>query len=172
VAQILETMQNWRDTMQAELPGFRDRVYEARLDKAAGEGGLNLGMDAATIRRLQGRGTRVGEAIAETFDWNQHFFTRYLIAMQQLELGLLGNMSEGGPVLRRGVHGALEARLSDFAAGDVRARELFGRDANWLRQAGAASWEMLQAAARWEAFGRYLSDQPRPRPSMRIVPDV
>ena len=172
VGQILETMQNWRDTMQAELPGFRDRVYEARLDKAAGEGGLNLGMDSATIRRLQDRGTRVGEAIAETFDWNQHFFTRYLIAMQQLELGLLGNMSEGGPVLRRGVHGALEARLSDFEAGDVRAAELFGRDATWLRQAGAASWEILQAAARWEAFGRYLSDQPRPRPSMRIVPDV
>jgi predicted acylesterase/phospholipase RssA len=172
VAQILETMQNWRDTMQAELPGFRDRVYEARLVKEAGEGGLNLGMDAATIKRLQYRGTRVGEAIAETFDWNQHFFTRYLIAMQQLELGLIGNVGEVGSALRRGVHGALQSRLSDFAAGDIRAGELFGRDATWLRQAGAASWEMLQAAERWAAFGRFLSDQPRPRPSMRIVPDV
>jgi hypothetical protein len=165
VAQILEIMQNWRATMQAELPGFRDRVYEARLDKAAGEGGLNLGMDAATIRRLQDRGTRVGEAIAETFDWDQHFFTRYLIAMQQLELGLLGNMSEGGPVLRRGVHGALEARLADFAAGDVRARELFGRDANWLRQAGAASWEI---AAGHGAVGGLRAIPERPAPAQAV----
>jgi hypothetical protein len=172
VAQILETMQNWRDTMQAELPGFRDRVYEARLDKGAGEGGLNLGMDGATIRRLQDRGARVGDAIAETFDWDQHFFTRYLIAMQQLELGLLGTVGEGGPGPRRGVHGAFKARLADFAAGDVRARELFGRDATWLRQAGVATWDLVQAAERWGAFGRYVSDEPRPRPSMRIVPDV
>jgi hypothetical protein len=171
LGQVADTMQNWRDTMQSELPGFRDRVYEARLDKRAGEGGLNLGMDEATIGRLQDRGRRIGEAIVQTFDWKQHYFTRYLVAMQQLEVGLVGTVG-GHPLLRRGLLGALEGRVADFAVGNVGAAELFGRDANWLLPAGAASWNLVQGATAWTEFGHYVSDQPRPRPSMRIVPDI
>jgi hypothetical protein len=52
--QILDTMQNWRDTMQAELPGYRERVAPVPL--AAGEGGLNLDMSAEAIADLMERG--------------------------------------------------------------------------------------------------------------------
>ena len=169
-AQILETMQNWRDTLQSELPGFRDRVYEARLDKDAGEGGLNLAMDVGTIQRLQDRGGRVGTAIADTFDWDQHFFNRYVVAMQQLENGLLGGESRGRE--RGGVHGAFSGRRDRFKAGDVGAVELFGHDALWLRSAGEATWTLVTAAERWADFGRYVSDIPRPQPVMRIIPEV
>jgi hypothetical protein len=168
-AQVLDTMQNWRDTLQSELPGFRDRVYQARLDKEQGEGGLNLTMDDATIKRLQSRGRRVGEAIVQTFDWDQHFYTRYLIAMQQLELGLVGE--EAAPQ-RASVARAFPPRAHLFAAGDVGADELFGRDPRWLRAAGAATSALLEQAAGWGAFGHYVSDAPKPRPSMRITPDV
>lgn len=170
-AQILETMQNWRDTLQSELPGFRDRVYEARLDKKAGEGGLNLGMDAGTVRRLQERGGRVGRAILKTFDWDQHFFTRYLVAMQQLERGLLGGESEAG-IERSGLRGAFAGRRGGFAAGDVGARDLFGRDTYWLPPAGAATWALVEGAEKWNEFDRYVSDQPKPQPVMRVVPDI
>jgi predicted acylesterase/phospholipase RssA len=169
-AQILETMQNWRDTLQSELPGFRDRVYEARLDKDAGEGGLNLGMDTATIERLQGRGERVAGAILDTFDWNQHFFNRYVVAKQQLEIALVGGNPAG---LHRGsVKESFSPRRASFAAGEVGAGELFGRDAAWLRSAGDATWSLVIAAERWADFGRYASDIPRPQPVMRLVPDV
>lgn len=172
VAQILETMQNWRDTLQSEIPGFRDRVYEARLDMDAGEGGLNLGMDTATIERLQGRGGRVGQAIVDTFDWDQHFFTRYLVAMQQLEIGFVGGEVSGVQMERGGVHGAFSPRRDRFSAGDVGAGEMFGRDATWLRSAGDATWALVTAAERWADFGRYVSQLPRPHPVMRVIPDV
>jgi predicted acylesterase/phospholipase RssA len=48
--QILETMQNWRDKAQAELPGFSDRIQDIPL--GPGEGGMNLTMDPATVQRL------------------------------------------------------------------------------------------------------------------------
>jgi hypothetical protein len=170
VAQILETMQNWRDTLQQELPGFRDRVYEARLDKEQGEGGLNLGMDAPTIERLQNRGGHVADAILKTFDWDQHFFTRYLVAMQQLELGLLGDAPAGGR--SSGVRESFAERREQFAAGEVGAGELFGREPAWLPPAGRATWDLVTLAEGWEAFGRFVSDRPRPRPVMRVIPDV
>jgi Patatin-like phospholipase len=169
VAQILEVMQNWRDTLQSEIPGFLDRVYEARLDKSAGEGGLNLGMEVDTVRRLQGRGDRVGAAIVRGFDWDQHFFTRFLVAMQQLELGLLGSEAPTEP---GGVQAAFSARRDRFSAGQVGAAELFGRDAAWIRAAGEATWALVTAAERWADFGRYVSASPRPRPVMRVTPDV
>ena len=162
-------MQNWRDTLQSEIPGFRDRVYEARLDKWAGEGGLNLGMDVETVRRLQARGDRVGAAIAGGFDWDQHFFTRFVVTMQQLELGLLGAEA---PREAGGVQAALSPRRDRFSAGDLGARELFGRDATWIRAAGEATWDLVAAANRWADFGRFVGDAPRPRPVMRIIPDV
>jgi predicted acylesterase/phospholipase RssA len=172
VSQMLDTMQNWRDNLQSELPGFRDRVYEARLDKDAGEGGLNLGMDAATIQRLQDRGARVGRAIVETFDMDQHFFTRFLVAMQQLELGLLGGEVPGTGIIRSGAKEAFAARKKRFADGDLGAKELFGHDAPWLPRAGAATWELMELARTWEGLGRFVGDHPRPHPVTRVVPDV
>lgn len=171
-AQVLDTMQNWRDTLQSELPGFRDRVYEARLDRARGEGGLNLAMDAETIARLQDRGGRVGEAIVGTFDMDQHFLTRYLVTMQQLEFGLVGG---GLPGARRrtGVQAAFAARRAGFAQGDVGAHELFGRPPAWLPGAGAATWELIDRADSWcDGFGGYIGGAPIPIPVMRVVPDI
>jgi predicted acylesterase/phospholipase RssA len=172
--QILETMQDWRDTLQSELPGFRDRVYEARLDKAKGEGGLNLGMDADTVRRLQDRGRRVGDAMVKTFNMDQHFFTRYVVAMEQLELGLVGGDVAATGTRRAGVADAFAPRRSGFAAGDVGADELFGRDPDWLRAAGEATWDLVETARGWQEFGRFVSEEgaPRPRPVKRITPDV
>src|SRR6185503_4477379 len=57
--QIKEAMENWRDSSQAELPGFRDRICQIRLYK--GEGGLNLNMDDEVVKRLIERGKRAGE---------------------------------------------------------------------------------------------------------------
>ena len=172
VGQMLDTMQNGRDVLQSELPGFSDRVYEARLDKDAGEGGLNLAMDMRTIQRLQGRGARVGEAIGRTFDWDQHFFTRYLVAMQQLEQGLVGGEAEGKSIQQGGLLDSFSERRERFAAGDVGARDLFGRNRSWLPAAGTATWNLVESAQGWTAFGRYVGDRPRPRPVMRLVPHV
>jgi hypothetical protein len=169
--QIMDTMQNWRDTVQSEIPGSRDRVYEARLDKDAGEGGLNLGMDVRTISRLQDRGNRVGEEILKTFDWDQHFFDRYLVAMREVERELLGQKTAGGE-RRGGLSEAFELRRRQFEKGDLGAKELFGHDATWVMGAGHGTSKLLEVVQQWSEFKGFASKDPEPHPVMRVVPDV
>jgi len=84
--QLLDAARNWRDNLQSELPGYRDRICQIRLTHE--EGGLNLNMPAPIIARLVARGIQAGDTICgPTFDWNQHRFTRYLTLMQALQSG-------------------------------------------------------------------------------------
>jgi hypothetical protein len=64
--QILNAARNWRDNMQAELPGYRDRVCQIRLTET--EGGLNLNMSADVVKRLVERGES-GRRDHERFDF-------------------------------------------------------------------------------------------------------
>jgi hypothetical protein len=78
VQQIVDAVQNWRDSAQAELAGFRDRVCVLRLGE--GEGGLHLDMDAATLRQLVNDGREAGRKLGERFDdrgLEDHFRIRY-----------------------------------------------------------------------------------------------
>jgi predicted acylesterase/phospholipase RssA len=84
--QILNAALDWRDTMQAELPGFRDRVCQIRLTKQ--EGGLNLDMPADVVTALETRGKQAGDKIVSEFSWDCHLFARYLTFMQVMQDGL------------------------------------------------------------------------------------
>jgi predicted acylesterase/phospholipase RssA len=78
VQQIVDAVQNWRDSAQAELDGFRDRVCVLRLGE--GEGGLHLDMDAATLRQLVDDGREAGALLSEQFTPDglaRHIRTRY-----------------------------------------------------------------------------------------------
>lgn len=92
--QIKETMQNWRDNLQAELAGYRERVCAVRF--APGEGGLNLRVEAPAIMTLMQRGHRAGELLADalpmsvppdppTRQWSMHCLTRFGILMALLK---------------------------------------------------------------------------------------
>ena len=82
---IKNTMQNWRDNMLLHLPGQRDRIGHVLLRDD--EGGLNLTMDAETIRRVAGKGreaaedlrARFGDAPAPgvTLTWRNHRWVRF-----------------------------------------------------------------------------------------------
>lgn len=81
----LATSRDWRDKAQLTLPGFRDRIV--RVFQNADEGGLNLDMDSATIRRLQERGRLAARKLVTQFDapvfahgatgWDNHRWVRY-----------------------------------------------------------------------------------------------
>jgi predicted acylesterase/phospholipase RssA len=85
--QILNAALDWRDTMQAELPGFRDRICQIRLTKK--EGGLNLAMPKEVVEALETRGQDAGDKIATQFRWNCHLYERYLTFMQVMQDGLI-----------------------------------------------------------------------------------
>lgn len=79
---IRDTTQNWRDSVQLEMPGFRDRVVHVGL--ADNEGGMNLAMSAPTIEAVAGRGYDAGERLADAFSspkpdgyWDTHRWVRY-----------------------------------------------------------------------------------------------
>ena len=84
--QILSAALDWRDTMQAELPGFRDRICQIHLSKR--EGGLNLDMPPDVVAALVARGREAGETVATKFDWDCHRYMRYLTFMQVMQDGL------------------------------------------------------------------------------------
>ncbi len=88
---ILNTTMDWRDNLQAVAPGFRDRI--AAVELCADEGGLNLNMPTKLIEDLTNRGKACGEEL-KGFDFSQHAFTRYRIALCGLE-EYLASMDRG-----------------------------------------------------------------------------
>jgi predicted acylesterase/phospholipase RssA len=162
--QIKDTMQNWRDTLQSELPGYRDRVCQIRFGKA--EGGLNLNMDPLTIETLIARGDEAGRKIRSTFDerqWRQHRWVRYLTLMAQLQDNL---HRVGGPF------GLFAPELGEGLPEVSVYRD--GRDPAWCAQANEATATLLALAGEWGPAPLRLDldglGGPLPRPDMRIVP--
>jgi predicted acylesterase/phospholipase RssA len=175
--QIADVMQNWRDSMQAEVPGFRDRICQIRL--GPGEGGLNVNMGRAAIDSLIRKGAAAGETIVETFDephWQNHRFTRYLTSMQRLQVELQrmgGRFEDFGPFLAEGAAGVDEFRMC--------------HDEAWCAVAARETGDLLSVSGRWGPEGGvdFFRDQgcradpeacphcePEPRPALRIVPNV
>jgi hypothetical protein len=83
VGAIINTMQNWRDKLQATAAGYRDRIVHIRL--CPDEGGLNLNMPPEVITKLSNRGRIAGQLVSEHFDLASHIFTRYRITMCALQ---------------------------------------------------------------------------------------
>jgi predicted acylesterase/phospholipase RssA len=74
LAQIVNTMQNWRDQIQFPYPGYRDRIVQ--ISQLADEGGLNLNMPRRNIERLADAGEHAAEQLDTRFrieeGWNNH----------------------------------------------------------------------------------------------------
>jgi len=161
---IKDTMQNWRDTMQSELPGFRDRVCQIRFEP--GQGGLHLNMEEADITTLVKRGRQAGREILRTFTdqhWEQHRYVRYLTLMAQLQDNLhraRQPYEEFAPRLEQGLP----------CVGVYRE----GRDGAWCARAAQATAGILALGDQWgpPPLGIDLDGMggPMPRPVMRIVP--
>jgi predicted acylesterase/phospholipase RssA len=95
-AAIFSTTQNWVDTSQLPMPGYRDRIAHVKLQ--ACEGGLNLNMPATVINSLTERGRAAGQQLALRFanpnssielNWLNHRWVRYRATMASLETYLL-----------------------------------------------------------------------------------
>jgi Patatin-like phospholipase len=177
--QILNAARNWRDNMQSELPGYRDRVCLIRL--SAEEGGLNLEMDTEVVDRLVERGARAGRRIVHTSSsewWDAHRTTRYRVLMQMLQRGLGRDKGLGRDCVYnvRPARGPtcvpFRERLSACADGTSTLPDV---DAAWCRKALPASDLFVGVAALLSKGGTIDFDDdkaPTPTPTMRIVPAV
>jgi predicted acylesterase/phospholipase RssA len=62
---LFDTSRNWRDNLQMNVPGYRDRVVHIGLN--AQEGGMNLDMEKDVITRIAERGEKSGAAILSRY---------------------------------------------------------------------------------------------------------
>lgn len=85
-AQIFYTAQNYRDTMQSYLPGYRERIVQIRLNPD--EGGLNLGMSKPTIEKVMEKGGEAGDRLNQDFNFEHHKWIRFRVLMGLLEENL------------------------------------------------------------------------------------
>jgi predicted acylesterase/phospholipase RssA len=161
---IFNTMQNWRDTLQGELPGFRDRICQIRF--LPGQGGLYLEMDHDDVESLIERGHEAGRLILDRFDeprWNQHRWIRYLTLMDQLQDNL------------QRANEPFEAYAPELDAGapDVTVYR-DGRDGAWCERARGATAGLVALGATWGPDPLQVDFRgpggPEPVPIMRVVP--
>jgi predicted acylesterase/phospholipase RssA len=153
VRQVVDSAQNWRDTAQAELPGYRDRICQVRL--YPGEGGLHVNMPPAGIQELIDAGAAAGRAFVQDFDDQRllgHQVGRYLVLARQLQ----DNLDELRPTFDL---------LSPTLNAGLPANPAY--DPPFERRTLTAMWHLLWAAA--------ISPQPRgvdvsPPPVIRIGP--
>jgi predicted acylesterase/phospholipase RssA len=78
---LLATAKDWQDTLQSRLPGHRERMVTILLK--AEEGGLNLNMDPAVVKRIAEYGAAAGKALS-AFDLNSHRIDRAVLAMPKV----------------------------------------------------------------------------------------
>lgn len=91
----IATMQNWTDTTQGRLPGYRDRIVSVPL--TPDEGGLNLDMPPQRITDLSDRGVMAAALLEKHFDvpsgeevmtWDNHRWIRLRSFLASLEKSL------------------------------------------------------------------------------------
>jgi predicted acylesterase/phospholipase RssA len=171
---ILQTMQNWRDTLQRAAPAFRERVFT--IAHTAEEGGLNLDMDRDAIDRMAKSGARVAGAIAEAYlapagtapaddQWERHRWIRLRLLLPALR-DFLGELAE--PARAPAPAPTVQELLAAVPPPMARSYEL-------NQAARAAAWALVQdltaASGRLEAAAPDLErTAPRPQGELRVTP--
>ena len=184
LAAIKDTMHNWNDNTQLRVPGFRDRIAQVRLRHD--EGGLNLRMAPALIRRIAERGACAAETLIAHFfppqlpppgerpairtDWRNHRWVRFRTAAALFEESLLGLLhAERATADSEASIEALHLDPPSYAYGseDRSDRSLEG----YATLLAAAEWfERTQQDSGAPVFNPPQSEAPKPRSQLRIRP--
>lgn len=178
---IVTTMQNWSDSTQLAIPGFRDRIVAVRL--ADGEGGLNLRMGPALIRRLAARGEAAGERLLAHYaqaepppgivtGWRNHRWVRYRVAMRVLGEALDGLRK--AEAAAAGGDAALQPMHADPPSYAFRSERQRDAALQAYRELLALADRYAQARDElgYPPFDHDAHDGPRPRPELRVRPPV
>jgi predicted acylesterase/phospholipase RssA len=170
---IVGTMQNWGDSLQSRLPGYRDRIVHVRL--RPNEGGLNLDMDASVLEALEKRGRAAGIRLVQRFDpadasgehgWAMHRRVRYLSIMDMIQT-LVRRFdrawsSENPPQpTYRNIAGCTDPHQS------------YRRPRRFTDKAGRGTQWFASLDARWNCVELDFNEKaPRPATELRVRPPV
>ncbi|HZO71738.1 MAG TPA: patatin-like phospholipase family protein [Ktedonobacteraceae bacterium] len=168
---IFGTSQNYRDTMQANLPSYRERVAQIRLDD--NQGGLNLAMPSPIIEQVVEKGKEAGQILSnpETFNFDHHWWVRFLVLMGQLEENIEGMES----VLTNAPDVAARLKLvtADGSGYPYCHNEPWCNEALLrIKDLETVMCAWRQAAERWGKPSFFHADPPMPDPVLRVTPPI
>ena len=84
---MFSSAKDWQDTLQTKLPGYRERIVSIAL--APDEGGLNLAMPAATVKKLGKYGGIAATTLVQKFCLDEHRWRRLLVETAAMEDALI-----------------------------------------------------------------------------------
>jgi hypothetical protein len=160
---LLMSAKDWQDNLQSTLPGYRERIAHVVLKPE--EGGLNLAMDEATIRKLVNYGEQAGETLRDEFDLDGHRWRRFLVALARMEetLDEVARAYEGVPGGPEAFGGFL-TRYSGEAAS-------YRQDATRLAEMLKRGADLAASGAAWRAKPTIREGNiPKPATNLRITP--
>lgn len=183
LAQMFSTAQNYRDTLQSNLPSYRERIVQIRLD--AQEGGLNLTMPTETIDKMVNKGKVAGSVLCPTnadsadptkpqtkFNFDHHWWVRFLVVMAQLEQ----NMENLEGVFD---DPEFQSRLDEqLKSKDLLPPYPYWHDESWCKEAKERIAELRTLINCWKIAqqGRscqfFRTNAPLPDPVLRVTLEV
>jgi Patatin-like phospholipase len=165
---IFDTLQNWHDSTQIIMPGYRDRVVNIRQN--ANEGGMNLQMPEKVITSLAERGGMAatnllhGDEATGTppFNFDVHRWIRYRGAMAGLDDMLTVLRETNDAIDEQGFIAGYEAPpdVPRYPPGDAQ------ND----RDATAAVLKLAEDLA--DLRNPAVPNAPRPLADMRLIPPI
>lgn len=163
VMRLLSSAKDWQDNLQSTLPGYRERIAHVVL--TSDEGGLNLAMSEATIRKLADRGRKAGIKLRDDFDLDEHRWRRFLVAMARMEetLDEVASAYDGLP-------GGPEA-FRDFLARYSGAQHSYEQSADRLPAFLARGEELAASGVHWRDKPTIREGKiPKPATNLRVTP--
>ena len=173
---MIQTMQNWNDNALSRMPGVRDRIARVRLTDS--EGGLNLNMQADTIKNVTLHGVEAIDKLISAFDepaaghpqqargWDDQRWIRLSVllkAVQEKSIGVAFALSHDLP------HATHYDELIERAGREV----MPGHDHVLTPAEQQALRDMLAAlGALATARDKPLTFRPVPKPDLRVRPPM
>ena len=162
---LVTSAKDWQDNLQSTLPGYRERIAHIALENE--EGGLNLAMSEATIRKLVDYGEQAGETLRDDFDLDGHRWRRFLVAMARMEetLDEVAKAYEGLP-------GGPEA-FGDFLARYSGGPDSYEQDPTRLAEMLKRGAELSASGANWRAKPTIREGRiSKPPTNLRVTPKL
>jgi len=164
---IFSAAQNYRDTTQAMLPSYRERIVQVRFDPH--EGGLNLAMTPETIKAIQQKGEKAAEKLSQYFRFPHHQWVRFqvLVALMEKQLKQMED------ALRKiNYEQLMQEQIALQTHEDLNERFPYPRPEDWCNEAIKRVEALRDLVQQWDRQKYLIEDSPRPEPVLRVTPEL
>lgn len=162
---LVDAMQSWRDSLSAEMPGYRDRIVH--IAQKPGEGGLNLAMPPELITALSNRGKVAGDKLVTDFNFDNHVWARYRVYADVLWQSVQKFATAYDGPMPQDAH-AWTLVKGTAPVGEQPSYRLSAEEYAALANLTAAFMTALEGTTEPVA----ITKSPRPEPELRVTPRV